>query len=214
MSPTPNHQARNRDSAADQNHEAQFFAGLPSRFAQVLRVALHLFAERGYFSTSIHDISNGASVSIGFIYHHFKNKEGVARALYLHLLEQMNAQINVIENNNRTSRERCREIIRMLFEVTEAEPELMRFIIYAQHKEYLPDEKSICSTTPFTRMREIIYEGVKNGEVRAIDPVVAATMAYGPTIRLICLWLDQVIDGELSQYFDDVWSNTWLSLQA
>jgi len=48
---------------------------------KVLETALNLFSEKGYFNTSIHDICRSAGVSIGAIYHHFENKEALAKSL-------------------------------------------------------------------------------------------------------------------------------------
>lgn len=45
--------------------------------AQILSATLLLFTRQGYFNTSVHDIARESEVSIGSIYHHFKDKEGV-----------------------------------------------------------------------------------------------------------------------------------------
>ena len=52
---------------------------------QVLDAVLTLFSERGYFATTVQDISSESGVSVGSIYHHFGDKEGIARSLY-HML--------------------------------------------------------------------------------------------------------------------------------
>ena len=62
----------------------------------VLDSALTLFTERGYFSTSVHDIGRAAGVSIGSIYHHFGDKEGIAGALYAQLGSRMESLIGEI----------------------------------------------------------------------------------------------------------------------
>ena len=57
------------------------FPHLASRHVATLRVALRLFSEKGFFNTSVQDIVAAAGVSVGFIYHNFSDKEGIARAL-------------------------------------------------------------------------------------------------------------------------------------
>jgi AcrR family transcriptional regulator len=47
----------------------------------VLRHALALFNEHGLESTTIDDLRRASGQSVGTIYHHFKNKEGVVAAL-------------------------------------------------------------------------------------------------------------------------------------
>ncbi len=189
-----------------------FFNGLPLRNAQTLTTALHLFTAKGFFKTSVHDIAEHAQVSIGFIYHHFKDKEGIARALYNQLLEHMNVLIDHIEASFQTAKERSYAIIRTLFDLTEKEPEVMQFIIHARHKEFLPNEKSICSASAFVRMRSFVFQGIESKEIREMDPLVAAMIVYGGAIRMICLRLDDVIEVPLPDMLDDLWTNTWSGL--
>jgi AcrR family transcriptional regulator len=53
---------------------------------RVLDAALGLFDGVGYSATTIEDIRLQSEVSIGSIYHHFGNKEGIAGALYVESL--------------------------------------------------------------------------------------------------------------------------------
>ena len=67
---------------------------------QVLDAVLVLFAGRGYFATSIQDISRESAVSVGSIYHHFGDKVGIARALYQALSDRMSHRISWISGRN------------------------------------------------------------------------------------------------------------------
>lgn len=189
-----------------------FFADLPPRHAATLSAALRLFVGKGFFNTAIQEITTQAGVSIGFIYHNFGDKEGIARALYQELLAFMARRINAIENRYDGAEARCRAVARLLFDLTESTPEAMDFIIHARHKEFLPDEKAICSSTPFSRMRDFVYQGVASGEIREMQPLSAAMIAYGGIIRMICLRLDHVIEEPLDTYFEELWRNTWYAL--
>lgn len=53
----------------------------------ILNEALFCFLNDGIESTTIEMIRDRANTSIGAIYHHFKNKEGIVRALYLAALQ-------------------------------------------------------------------------------------------------------------------------------
>ena len=191
-----------------------FFQNIPVRNAQTLEASLELFTNKGFFKTSVHDIAEKAQVSIGFIYHHFKDKEGIARSLYNLLLQRMNELIDQIEVAYTDTKSRCFAVIRTLFELTESEPEVMQFIIHARHKEFLPEEKSICSTTAFVRMRAFVFTGMDNGEIREMDPLVAAMIVYGGAIRMICLRLDDVVEAPLPTLLESLWENTWRGLDT
>jgi AcrR family transcriptional regulator len=51
--------------------------------ADILDVALELFADKGFFGVSIRDVARGAGVSVSAIYHHFPNKEALFEAVVL-----------------------------------------------------------------------------------------------------------------------------------
>jgi len=189
-----------------------FFITLPPRQAKTLEAALHLFTNKGFFKTSVHDIGALAEVSIGFIYHHFKDKEGIARKLYDLLLQHINDVLDDIESKYPTSKQRCYATIRALFALTEQESDAMQFIIHARHKEFLPEEKSICSASAFVRMRAFVHQGIENKEIRQMDPLVGAMIVYGGPIRMMCLRLDEIIEQPLESLLDDLWENTWRGL--
>lgn len=49
--------------------------------AEILRVALEQFTERGYDGTSIRDIAEALGITKSSLYYHFANKEAIVRAL-------------------------------------------------------------------------------------------------------------------------------------
>lgn len=179
---------------------------------QVLGAALNLFTEQGYFNTSIPDIVKASSVSTGSIYHHFRDKEGIARSLYEALVERMESQFSEIEAAHATAHDRCRAVIAQLFELTEQEPAVMRFMLFSRHREFIPDQKPVCSSRPFVQMREMVAAGMKSGEVREMTPIVAASAVFGGALRLIQLRLDGILDAPLPEYLDDIWQCAWRSV--
>lgn len=181
---------------------------------RVINASLILFTKQGYFNTSVPDIVKASGCSTGSIYHHFKDKEGIASALYESLVMRMNLALDEIEIQFPTSKLRCRAVIEFLFRVTETEPEVMEFILYAKHKEFLPGNSPICSSRPFLKMREFVTAGIADGELYPVDDLVAAASLYGGALRLIFLRLDGVIEHSLMEKFDDVWKCAWRSVAA
>lgn len=180
----------------------------------VLEAALDLFVERGYFGTSVHDIVRESNVSIGSIYHHFGDKEGVARALYQMQTERMEAAVGEIVARYKTARERCHAIMDLLFRLTEEEPKSMEFMLHAKHREFIPTEKPVCSSKPFEAMRRIVTEGIARGEIRQMDVIVASTCLFGGAIRMITARLDGVVPHPLPRYLDAVWDCSWKAVAA
>ncbi len=180
----------------------------------ILGAALRLFSDRGYFNTSIHDIRREAGVSIGAIYHHFGNKEQLAKALYDDLLERMGRAIEATIGGHSGYRERARAVIELLFDMTRDDPETMRFVLLAKHREFLSDEPPICSSRPFAIMRGLLEDGIAAGDVREMDPWVAASAMFGGALRMMSLSLDGVLEEGLARYIDEVVESGWRAVRA
>lgn len=179
---------------------------------QVLDTAIYLFTQQGYFNTSIPDIVRESGVSTGSIYHHFGDKEGIAKALFDMLIVRMENVFSDIERQHDTAQARCRAVIELLFQIAEEEPEVMTYMLFIKHRELMPGMAPICSSKPFRQMREMIAKGIKAGEVRPMDDMVAAASVFGGALRMISLRLDGVLERPLDEYLDEIWSCAWRSV--
>lgn len=175
----------------------------------ILTTALKLFSERGYFNTSVHDIQRQAQVSIGSIYHHFGNKEAIAKALFSHIESRMTEAISTIMASHESAHDRCREVMRYLLEISETDKDEMHYMLYAKHQEFMPEEKPVCSSHPFILMKQMVTDGIERGEIRPVDPHVAAVTIFGGAIRLIFLRMDGVLESPLPLYFEECWGCAW-----
>jgi len=181
---------------------------------QILDATLSLFSSKGYFNTSVRDIARESGVSIGSIYHHFKDKEGIASAMYNNLLDRMIEELSQIKASNKTTHDRCRSVISFLFEMTEQEPEAMEFMLSSKHRDFLPNEKPVCSSAPFELMRDLVKDGMVSGEIQVMDLMVASSCLYGASIRMITSRLDGLIDKPLPEYLEAIWSSSWKAISA
>lgn len=187
----------------------------PGRIRETLLVtALHLFGERGYFKTTIPELARAARVGVGSVYHHFADKEDLARSLFRELNDGLIRELTAIAELHASAHDRCRAAIAMLFRITEANPEAMAFLLYAKHREFLPDEPPVCSSQPFAAMREFVVAGMASGEVGRMDPLVASASLYGGALRLMAARLDGVLAQTLPTLLDDTWECAWRSVAA
>ena len=181
---------------------------------KILTAALDLFVNNGYHNVSVHEIQKQADVSIGSIYKHFGGKEGIAKALYKHILNEMNEMVDDVIKEFNSPIEQCREIIKLLCGYTETRYNIMAFVFHAKHAEFVPDEPLICNTLPFIKIREIVEDGMKSGEFRQTDPWVAASTIFGGVIRMVQLRLDNMIKKPLPEYYEMLVDAAFMGLLA
>ena len=180
---------------------------------RILTAALDLFVDNGYHNVSVHDIQKQANVSIGSIYNHFGGKEGIASALYKHLLNEMNEMIDSVteqtDEQQSSAISQCNHIIKLLFEYTETKTNIIAFILHSKHNEFISNGIPICSAEPFTKMRDIVERGIQQGELQHYNSWVASTSIFGGAIRMIHLRLDGVIEQPLPEFYDQLIASIW-----
>lgn len=179
----------------------------------ILEASLQLFSTKGFFSTSVHDIKDAAGISVGSVYNYFENKEEIARALYRDLLDQLTALVQEASDTYSTTYEQGRSIVERLFQLAETRPRAMEFALTAKHREFMPEETSICSSWPFASMRNLVRTGIERQELRPMDPTVAAACVFGPCLRLITLRLEGILQVPLQDCLDEVWEGAWRSVK-
>ncbi|BCX81947.1 TetR/AcrR family transcriptional regulator, repressor of fatR-cypB operon [Methylomarinovum caldicuralii] len=178
---------------------------------EILKAALKLFTEKGYFNTSIADIRQLADVSTGTIYHYFKNKEAIADALYTEVLHSLEESLKEIRRLNNAF-ERLRAILELFFELTENEPEIVRFIVTVRHQEILSQRPPLSQSPPFRLLNRIMEEGIRAGDLRRMNPQVATAVFYGTVARMALLRLEGVLEKSLELYLLDTWTAIWRAL--
>lgn len=179
---------------------------------QVLSSALELFTGQGFFNTSIPDIVRVSGVSTGSIYHHFGDKEGIAKALYDTLIDRVDSALTEIEHRHNSAHDRCHAIVKLMFSIARDEPEIMKYMLHARHREFMPSVAPVCSSRPFQHMRDMVAQGINNGEMIALDNTVVAAAVFGGALRMIQLHLDGILERPLEEYMDDVWQCAWRSV--
>jgi len=180
----------------------------------ILNSALILFVDKGYFNTSIPDLVKHSGVSTGSIYHGFGDKESIAETLMQSLLTQVENEQKQILATYASSWDRFYGLCKWMFYTAETYPQIMQFILNARHKEFLPDALPICSAKPFVILRDVISQGMEQGNLKKMDVMVAAASSYGGVLRIIQLGLDGLLEHPLNHYLDDITKTCWSSISV
>lgn len=180
---------------------------------KIMQSALYLFVEKGFFNTSIPDLVKHSGVSNGSIYHQFKDKQQLAEQLMDELIIYIEKEQSVIFANHHQSWDRYYQLSKWLLDAAESNPHMMQFILKAQHQEFLPKRPPICSSQPFLNLRDVIQKAMKKGDIKQMDVMVAASIAFGGTLRLIQLGLDGLLDKSLPSYLDEITQTGWAAIK-
>lgn len=184
------------------------------KMAQVVKTARTLFVTNGYHNVSIPQIVSESGVSIGAIYHHFGNKEGMAKAVHEQTLQQFQDWLNERLASCSSVREKLQAFCRLICEVSEQDPEMMEYMLLMKHGEFLSDVPPICSTEPFRLIQEIIAAGIASKELKADDSFLAAVAFTGVILRAVELRLMGVMKEKLEKVGDHLFEHAWASISA
>jgi AcrR family transcriptional regulator len=141
----------------------------------ILKTALSLFCDKGYYATSIEEIAKQAQISKGLLYHYFKSKAEVLSALVDLRIDEVLLVMNAAKAQP-TPAEQIRHIVEGALADVERQPDVFRFYlnlfsqpnldpIAAQSSQKLKEEQARqfeVQTEMFTKL------GVENPRVRSL----------------------------------------------
>lgn len=179
----------------------------------ILLASLKLFAKQGFFNTSLTDIKDAVGIkTTSGIYQHFKNKQAIADTLYGNILDSLSISIDDIRRRNRKVSDQLREIVDLLFKLADDAPEVIQFLLVANIKEILPEQKPVVESAPFNKIRRVIQNGIKSGEIRSIDSLVAYSYFLGIIKHTLSLILSGDLPKAAESYQTQVWLAAWGSI--
>ncbi|WP_206813009.1 TetR/AcrR family transcriptional regulator [Paradesulfitobacterium ferrireducens] len=180
---------------------------------RIMDTARQLFVQRGYFNTSIPDIVRASEVSIGSIYHHFENKQELAKELYEETMRSF------VETMHRQTAEltgteaKLKALVRYLYALCEDDSLRMEYMLFMRHAEIYPDHVPICLSEPFAAVTAWIRDGIAIGEVRAGSEDLAAGIFMGGILKVVELRLRGVLKKSLPDCLEETFSLAWSAIR-
>ena len=159
-----------------------------ARPAELVAAALEVFVEKGFAATKLADVARRAGVTKGTVYLYFDSKEAlfkaVVRETIVPVIAQGEALARAFTGSARELVERLvREYWRLVGETALAGiPKLMmaEAATFPELTRFYYDE---VVTRGHRLMAGVIERGIKNGEFRPVDVMVAAKLAMSPLIH-------------------------------
>jgi AcrR family transcriptional regulator len=179
---------------------------------EILRAAMELFAKKGVRATTIKDIAGKARVAEGALYRHWKGKEELAKELFCENMRHFRDCLEVEIEGFKGAKMRLRRAVGAFYNFAEKEPIVYRFLIQASHYELshlLPQ-----TPKPLDLFMRIIVEGIKSGEVKEVEPPLAAALIIGAMTKLPDFRRMGILKKELKDYIDPLVDLLWEGVKA
>lgn len=149
---------------------------------KIFEVSLRLFAEKGYGSTTIRDISKAAGISTGLLFHYFPNKQALltehlelaagGMAAVMGLLESKQAPLNIFYLVAELTLNSLREPVPRHLYLLMSQP-MPDDVVDKALLQKIKKDKIIQASLP------LIKKGQTNGEIKPGDPTALASVFFG-----------------------------------
>ena len=188
------------------------------RKLKIIREACKLFAEKGYYSTTIPDIAEALGMSAGNLYNYFESKEELAKET-MHTVSLLIAErLREINEMDLPSQEKIRLMVKSFFEIYMQEPELIDYFlrVFLSNREVFKNgcEGFACVGEVVTEIMVLLSKGVERGELRNQDFFSAFVTMMGPMGGIAFLYGEGLLDKPMMDYLDDISTNIWNALKA
>jgi TetR/AcrR family fatty acid metabolism transcriptional regulator len=186
--------------------EPETFRGTSKR-ERILRAAVDVFAEHGYFNAKVAQIAKAAGVADGTIYLYFDGKEDLLITIfrehtrnYLRALEQQMANVNRAEERLRIAIRHHLETLgrdRALAVVSQVELRHSLKFMSLLSQEEIADYLNI--------IRKIVESGQQEGVFRrTVHPQLVAKAVFGVLDEMVTSWMLSEKDYDLAALSDEV----------
>lgn len=159
---------------------------------EVLTQALLCFNELGIEASTIDDLRRCSGQSVGTIYHHFKNKEGVVAALFFTGLDEQSRAIAEAMGAADSTARMVEALIEAYLRWAETHPEMARFLLLAREAV----AKGPSAETLVERLR-VRYQALderlalarQQGDIQPLPDDLIPSLVLGPAESYCRAWL-------------------------
>ena len=171
--------------------------------------ALHLFAERGADATPVPMIAELAGVAVGSLYRHYANKEELVARLYADNYAELAKELRRIEEKEASAHDKIAAMVRFICCFFDQSWDLARFLLLEQHVRL----KSYSETAnPVDIVRSVLADGMRCGEVRQLDEMLATALVMGPVIQAATFRTYGRLAGPLSDAAEEIGQGIWAAI--
>jgi AcrR family transcriptional regulator len=184
----------------------------------IVKTACKLFAEKGYYNTTIPDIAEALGMSVGNLYNYFKSKEELAKYIMQYSSHLLGQEIRKINEMKISTKEKIYLLVKRFIEIAEENPELIEYFlrVFLSNREVFENgcEGFLCVSEVVTEIMLFLEEGVRKGDLRNQDLFTAFVTVMGPLGGIVFLKGEGMLPKKPIEYVDELAENIWRALKA
>ncbi len=159
------------------------------KYQQILSAAVKVFAEQGFFQSTVAQIAKRAGVADGTIYLYFKNKDDILIQIFKYKTNQVFGLFRQAVDQGRTAEEKLRNLVATHLEAFQEDINMA--IVYQaethQHRRLVQDVIKEISKMYRDIISEVVEQGQQEGSIRR-------NLYVGLVMRMINGAVDEVIN--------------------
>jgi TetR/AcrR family fatty acid metabolism transcriptional regulator len=158
----------------------------------ILRAAIKVFAQKGYFNSKVADIAKKAGIADGTVYLYFKSKDEILHSIFDRAMEEFIAEGKREIAEIETADKRLERIAQLHLEKLGADRDLaVVFQVELRGSTKFMEEFSGGGFAEYLDIiRHTISEGQKSGVFRTdLKPITAAKILYGALDEMVTNWI-------------------------
>jgi len=185
---------------------------------EIMRVACKLFAQKGYYNTTIPDIAKALGMSVGNLYNYFSSKEELAKEIMLFTSKLVGEKLRKVNESDLDFKEKTKLLVKSFLETAVEEPELINYFlkVYLVNTEVFKEgcRGFACVSDVVTEIMIFVSDGVEKGVFRNQDFFSAFVTIMGPLGGIVFLHNEGLLEKPLMKYTDELSENIWNALKA
>ncbi len=158
----------------------------------ILRAAIKVFAEKGFFNSKVSDVARAAGVADGTVYLYFKNKDDILRSIFDQAMALFIAEARKEIKQFEDPAEKLRRIAELHLEKLSADRDLaIVFQVELRGSTKFMEEFSNAAFAEYLNIiKEVFVEGQQKEVFRDdLNPTVCAKILFGALDEMVTNWI-------------------------
>ena len=165
---------------------------VPDKREAILRSAIRVFAQNGYFNSKVADIAKEAGIADGTVYLYFKSKEEILHSIFDRAMEEFIAEGLKEIADIKKAEDRLRRITHLHLEKLGADRDLA--IVFQVELRGSIKFMQEFSATGFAEYLDIIHQAIVDGQnagefSKSLNATICSKILFGALDEMVTNWI-------------------------